>query len=148
VIARLELGRSAGYDRIKRALASGYLVNLAARGERMMKLAIGAPLPGDADFLPTPGRIVRAMSDTRGGQAKPGAIGGLGSVSGIPAPPARKHEREKTSVTQAPLSGINEEPPRGGRWWLARDGRRRSVDLEPPAFSGEVVGVEPAQGGA
>ena len=52
VIARLELGRSAGYDRIKRALASGYLVNLAARGDRMMKLAVGAPLPATPTSSP------------------------------------------------------------------------------------------------
>jgi hypothetical protein len=67
VISRLEVGRSAGYDRIKRALASGYLINETPHGHRGMRLVTGTPLPGDGPYLPEAHDIVRQMSETSTG---------------------------------------------------------------------------------
>jgi hypothetical protein len=53
LIDRLGVGQSAAYDRIRRALRAGYLVNEAPRNERGMSLVLGAALPGDEDFLPS-----------------------------------------------------------------------------------------------
>jgi hypothetical protein len=61
---RLGVGRSATYDRVRRALLKGYLVNEAAKDERGMKLVIGSPLPGADEFLPTSADVVRPLSDT------------------------------------------------------------------------------------
>jgi hypothetical protein len=54
---RLGIGHSAGYDRIRRALAKGYLVNVSAG--RGYKLKLGDAVPGDAAFLPS----VDALND-------------------------------------------------------------------------------------
>ena len=43
---KLGVGRSAAYDRIRRTLHAGYLINQAARDERGMRLVVGATLPG------------------------------------------------------------------------------------------------------
>ena len=59
---RLGVGRSAAYDRIRRALLKGYLVNEAGKDERGMKLVIGSPLPGADEFLPSPAEVIRQMS--------------------------------------------------------------------------------------
>lgn len=68
---RLGVGKSATYDRIRRALMAGYLVNLAKKDERGMRLTMGSPLPGADDFLPTPAEIVRYMSDRATGLGNP-----------------------------------------------------------------------------
>jgi hypothetical protein len=60
----LGVGRSATYDRIRRALLKGYLVNEAGKDERGMKLVLGSPLPGADEFLPSPAEVVRHMSGT------------------------------------------------------------------------------------
>ncbi len=86
---RLGVGKSATYDRIRRALLAGYLVNLAGRDERGMRLTIGAALPGaGADFLPSPEEIVRHMSGRRPGLANDAAERALEALSGRPARPA------------------------------------------------------------
>jgi 5S rRNA maturation endonuclease (ribonuclease M5) len=66
---RLGVGRSATYDRIRRAILKGYLVNEAKKDERGMKLVAGAPLPGAEDFLPSREEIVRASSGHPTGQS-------------------------------------------------------------------------------
>jgi hypothetical protein len=68
VADRLGVGRSATYDRIRRGLLAGYLINEADKDERGMKIVIGAPLPGADAFLPSPEDVVRVMSAGGGGQ--------------------------------------------------------------------------------
>ena len=79
VAPRLEIGRSATYDRIKRALISGHLTNIASRNERAMKLTLGAALPLDDGFLPTTEMIVRAASGRNLGHARAASNPGSGS---------------------------------------------------------------------
>jgi hypothetical protein len=59
----LGVGRSATYDRIRRALQGGWLANTAGKDERGMRLVVGTPLPGDGEYLPTVAEVVRLMSD-------------------------------------------------------------------------------------
>jgi hypothetical protein len=87
VADRLGVGRSATYDRIRRALLAGYLVNEADRDERGMKLAVGAPLPGAETFLPTPADVVRVMSEGIDGHDNTDSVGTFVSESGCPACP-------------------------------------------------------------
>jgi hypothetical protein len=58
----LGVGRSATYDRIRRALQGGWLANTAGKDERGMRLVIGTPLPGDDEYLPTVDEVVRLTS--------------------------------------------------------------------------------------
>jgi hypothetical protein len=58
----LGVGRSATYDRIRRALQGGWLANTADKDERGMRVVIGTPLPGDDEYLPTVDEVVRLMS--------------------------------------------------------------------------------------
>ena len=58
----LGVGRSATYDRIRRALQGGWLANTADKDERGMRLVIGTPLPGDDEYLPTVDEVVRRSS--------------------------------------------------------------------------------------
>ena len=53
VADQLGVGKSAAYDRIRRALVAGYLVNAAPQGERGQKLVLGTPLPDNPEFLPS-----------------------------------------------------------------------------------------------
>jgi hypothetical protein len=50
---KLGIGLPATYDRLKRARHSGYLVDSASNQERRMKIAVGAPMPHEREFLPT-----------------------------------------------------------------------------------------------
>ena len=88
VLSRLGVGKSAGYDRIHRALGLGYIVNDAGRGERGMRLKLGAPLPADGDFLPRAEEIVRHESGSPSGLANPHDIEESVLLSGSPASPA------------------------------------------------------------
>jgi hypothetical protein len=90
LIEKLGVGRSATYDRIRRALLSGYLLNEAAKDERGMKLVVGALLPGEEEFLPSPealsgsspvkqsgqnfGSLKRVDEGSSGGPARPVAL--------------------------------------------------------------------------
>ena len=47
LVDQLSVGRSATYDRVKRALLGGYLANEATKEERAWKLVLGSPLPND-----------------------------------------------------------------------------------------------------
>jgi hypothetical protein len=62
VTDRLKIGRTATYGRVKRALLAGYLVNVAPKGERGLKIALGAALPGDDSFLPTAEQLEELVS--------------------------------------------------------------------------------------
>ena len=62
---KLGIGLPATYDRVRRALEAGYLVDVAARQEKTKKLRLGAALPGDGDFLPPPDDILGALSEDR-----------------------------------------------------------------------------------
>jgi hypothetical protein len=83
----LFVGRSAAYDRIKRALYHGYLVDLASTNERGKKIAIGAALPDERLYLPTGDDIVRLVSYTRTGPADPAATANVDGSSGRPGRP-------------------------------------------------------------
>ena len=66
---RLAIGRSATYDRVRRALAAGFLVNVAKENERGLKIALGGELPPGGAFLPAPGDlVVRVVSGESTGQ--------------------------------------------------------------------------------
>jgi hypothetical protein len=86
VIDRLGVGRSAAYDRIRRALAKGYLIN-EAEG-RGMRLVIGSPLPGADQFLPSPADLVRVMSGTPSRINKADEFREVERLSGSPGCPA------------------------------------------------------------
>jgi hypothetical protein len=86
---KLGVGRSATYARIRRALASGFLVNLAAEGERGLKIAIGAELPTERTFLPLSDDLRCPVSFTGAPDDKnPGATGDCEGLSGCPVRPA------------------------------------------------------------
>lgn len=86
---RLGIGKSATYDRVKRATAAGYLVNLAKKEERGWKVAIGAELPelGRA-FLPSPDDVSRAFSGRATGNENGSTMREPDEFSGFPAFPA------------------------------------------------------------
>jgi hypothetical protein len=85
---RLKIGRSATYDRIRRALHGGYLLDLSGKQERGMQLVVGAPLPSGEDFLPSPAEIVRHTSATPTGRTAGSNMRDSHPSSGRPARPA------------------------------------------------------------
>jgi hypothetical protein len=85
---KLGVGRSSTYDRIRRGLLKGYLINEAGKDERGYKLVVGSPLPGDEAFLPSPADVVRVMSGTPTGQTNPHEQTESRVLSGVPARPA------------------------------------------------------------
>jgi hypothetical protein len=94
VTDRLGIGRSAAYDRIRRALLKGYLVNEAVKDERGMKLVVGSPLPGTEAFLPSPADVVRVMSGSAPGQEGWHELRESEVSSGGPARPVDLYERD------------------------------------------------------
>ena len=135
LIEHLGVGRSATYDRIRRALLKGYLVNEVRKGERGMKLVAGAPLPGENDFLPVADAVVRAMSGKPDGHSSASTeqVGGDSSGCLVRLADTRPEGR--------PLVAACVDPEHR-ETWLARDRRWRCVECEPPAFPGEVVRLE------
>jgi len=89
---RLALGQSATYDRVKRALRGGYLVNVTRKDERGYKLAVGAEMPGDGSFLPLPEEVFRAFSGRPTGKAKPHDQSESEEFSGVPVIPVDPQE--------------------------------------------------------
>jgi hypothetical protein len=67
IVDKLGIGRTATYDRIRRALMTGYVVNVAPERERGKKIALGAALPGEATFLPTPEQIAALVRSSSAG---------------------------------------------------------------------------------
>jgi Domain of unknown function (DUF3854) len=108
--ARLGVGRSATYDRIRRALAKGYLVNEATKEERRMRLVVGAPLPGGEDFLPSADAVVRVCPDDPPGQESGSTERVEAAMSGSPGRPADPpHEGDVTPPTTSGETGEDEE---------------------------------------
>ncbi len=69
--SELGVGRTATYDRVRRALQGGWLSNVAAKDERGMRIVTGTPLPGDDEYLPTVDAVVRLSSATDPDNANP-----------------------------------------------------------------------------
>jgi Toprim domain len=91
LIGQLDVGQSATYDRIRRALQRGYLVDEATKDDRHKKLVIGTPLPGASEFLPTPEQLeaqFQSIPDQPHGNAFASTMRDREGDSGIPAIPA------------------------------------------------------------
>jgi hypothetical protein len=89
LIDRLEVGRSATYDRVRRALAGGYLQDQSKRNERGYRLVLGSTLPGHAGFLPEPeALVVQASSERPPDEETAGTGTDSDTTSGSPARPA------------------------------------------------------------
>ncbi len=86
--AHLNVGQSATYDRIRRALLAGYLVDEAKKDERGKKLVVGAPLPGEEEFLPSPAALFRVYSGKAPGTKNDATMRVEEISSGIPGLPA------------------------------------------------------------
>jgi hypothetical protein len=84
----LNVGQSATFDRIRRALLAGYLIDEAKKDERGKKLVIGAPLPGEEDFLPLPAALFRSVPDGAPGTQTDVTMRVDEISSGIPVIPA------------------------------------------------------------
>jgi len=78
---RLKIGMPATYDRVRRALFAGYLVDTSPSTERAKRIVLGAELPGDSsDYLPAPervlelhlGRVSDSASETANLDVEPG----------------------------------------------------------------------------
>lgn len=101
---RLGIGRSAAYDRIRRALMRGYLVDEATKEERRKKLVVGTPLPGDQDFLPSPEDLVRSSTGHPPAHVSPSTMRVSDGESGIPGRPV--HPSVASGVLDfAPVAG-------------------------------------------
>jgi hypothetical protein len=133
---RLEIGRSATYDRVRRALLKGFLVNGAGTHERGMRLLLGAPLPSGADFLPRPETVVHGMSGSQAGH-RPGST--MPVDAGPSASPARPVDTRDLALVGD--GTVRCADPEHGEAWLAKDRRWRCPICEPP-LPGEIVGVE------
>jgi hypothetical protein len=92
---RLALGQSATYDRVRRALRGGYLVNATRKDERGYKLAVGSEMPGDGAFLPLPKEVLRAFSARATGNAIVDEQSEPGEFSGIPVIPVNPPEERE-----------------------------------------------------
>ena len=119
----LEVGRSATYDRIRRALAAGFLVNTAKPHERGLKIALGAEMPAGGEFLPSPEVLVRSRPDDDSGQGFGSTMRDSEIESGIPGRPPQMPDETCSHDAR----------------WKARDGLLRCLVCEPPAFPSEVV---------
>ena len=105
LVKRLGVGRSAGYDRIRRALMKGYLVDLATKDERRKKLVVGSALPDSDEFLPEPDAVFRWRPKDPDGQHFGPTVRPDGVMSGCPGRPAappdeRAHEPFTDDDTQ------------------------------------------------
>lgn len=101
LIDRLRVGQSACYDRIRRALRAGYLVNEAAKNERGMRLVLGAALPGEDDFLPSVEDVFRVDSRSAPGNENPYGERESEACSAIPAIPVDPPEEPAEDTSEA-----------------------------------------------
>jgi hypothetical protein len=107
---RLGVGRSAAYDRVKRALAAGYLVNLSKENERGLKIAVGAELPAAGAFLPAPhDLVVRVPSGGAPGLANGLAERDSDELSGSPGRPDEEPDERDYAYTYAVLDDIERQ---------------------------------------
>jgi hypothetical protein len=128
---RLGVGKSATYDRIRRALLTGYLRNDTKKDERGMRLKLGEPLPGADDFLPRAAEIVRYMSTEASGLGIPVVMPDSGRLSGVPVRP--EDAQEPTQL--APECSVHGD----SRHWRSKLGNVRCVECIPPVVEGAVV---------
>ena len=78
----LAVGRSATYDRVRRALTAGFLVNVSKENERGLRSALGADLPAGGRFLPDPAEVVRLCPDRAPGQLLSSTVRDSDELSG------------------------------------------------------------------
>jgi 5S rRNA maturation endonuclease (ribonuclease M5) len=124
----LDIGLTATYDRVRRALFAGYLVDVATKEERTKKIAVGASLPGEEEFLPSADAVFRSFSDEASERENPVAMGDLEPYSDIQI------------VQTDPSLNLNGDGSCGhSEVWLARDGAWRCMACEPPTFPGEII---------
>jgi 5S rRNA maturation endonuclease (ribonuclease M5) len=124
----LEIGLTATYDRVRRALFAGYLVDVATKEERTKKIVVGAPLPGEEEFLPSADAVFRSFSDEASEDGNSLAERDLGAYSDVQI------------VQTDPSLNVNGDGSCGhSDVWLGRDGAWRCMACDPPAFPGEVV---------
>ena len=97
---RLGVGQSATYDRIRRALLKGYLVDEATKDERRKKLVVGTPLPGAGEFLPTADAVFRVYSDRPPGRESGSTMRDSKGNSGIPVIPAEPPEEQVDGASE------------------------------------------------
>ena len=88
----LAVGRSATYDRVRRVLTAGFLVNVSKENERGLRIALGAELPAGGQFLPDPAEVVRSRPDGATGQLSGSTIGVSDELSGRPGRPVTPPE--------------------------------------------------------
>lgn len=89
VAQRLKVGRSATYDRIKRALAGGWLVDVSLKDEKGLKLTLGTDLPDSADgFLPSPEKLSGGVQTGHLDDENPVPPAEIEGPSGSPGRPA------------------------------------------------------------
>ncbi len=97
----LNVGQSATYDRVKRSLRAGYLVNKTQKDERGYKLALGAVMPGSEAFLPLPEEVLRVFPGAPTGNENGSTMPNPGDFSGIPGIPVDSPEKS------GPVQGTN-----------------------------------------
>jgi hypothetical protein len=132
---RLGIGKSATYDRVRRAAAAGYLANLTKKDERGWKVALGAELPAGGTFLPSPDDVFRVDSDGPTGKENGSTMAERVELSGLPGCRADLPEEPEVTLVQDDHAGEALDLDQ----WLARDGVWRSLEADPPAFASEVV---------
>ncbi len=93
----LNVGQSATYDRVKRALRAGYLVNKTMKDERGYKLALGAVMPGSETFLPLPEEVFRVFPGGLTGNENGSTMRNPADLSGIPGLPVDLPEKSVPS---------------------------------------------------
>jgi hypothetical protein len=102
---RLRIGQAV-YGRVGRALAKGYLVNKASRDERAKKLAIGTPLPGIAEFLPSKATVLRFISDRPSEVQDESTMRAGDVISDPPTPPTEPRKDPETTVVENEVATI------------------------------------------
>jgi len=100
----LRIGMAATYDRVSRALTSGYLLDLAKANEKTKKIALGFALPGETQFLPSPEAVLRWLSDHRSENEDRATIPDFDGFSGSRISP----KTPEAAVNDEPLSGERE----------------------------------------
>jgi hypothetical protein len=101
----LSVGRSAAYDRVKRALFHGYLIDTAERNERGKKVALGGGLPGEELFRPTGNELVQLASDARPEHVSRSTVSNIGDLSGSPGRPVVIGDDDYVELLDRALAG-------------------------------------------
>jgi hypothetical protein len=139
---RLAIGKSATYDRVKRATAAGFLVNLAKKDERGWKVTLGADLPAGETFLPSPDEledgVFRVSQIAPTGNENGSTMRGDDEFSGESAFPAGPPESADEPEDGLPYQGelFDEDPnePAETDSWREQYADFGWNDDEPPPF--------------